>query len=284
MIDLTYLALVLCLLATSFTRLCEGFLSLYRFLLGPWNPELVPYFVEFRSVPTYFDRQGLNSIGMIPLTLRGDQLETNWVCEALPGHRGSVRALTWQKGKQIHRQCVGILECHSRSCSADMQIARAARGIDRHRQLQTTCTCGERLQYLQCGVKMSVHLFRSGAYFINSSDQTHARFTHSLIYRPHEDFELREYRSKRLIRLSGFARTQQLSHSTSDEDGPKVAVIGQSVGSEKVAMSRETPERAAEVVEGKKPAKRAKKAQGMPVSASTSMKTRRCVFQSVVEV
>ncbi|KAJ6559391.1 hypothetical protein DFH09DRAFT_1083557 [Mycena vulgaris] len=44
MIDLTYLALVLCLLATNFTRLREGFLSLYRFLLGTRNPELVLYF------------------------------------------------------------------------------------------------------------------------------------------------------------------------------------------------------------------------------------------------
>ncbi|KAJ6559420.1 hypothetical protein DFH09DRAFT_1083587 [Mycena vulgaris] len=64
MIDLTYLALVLCLLATNFTRLCEGFLSLYRFLLGPRNPELVPlpprYLSRFEETRRRWSRSSRN--------------------------------------------------------------------------------------------------------------------------------------------------------------------------------------------------------------------------------
>ncbi|KAJ7681596.1 hypothetical protein B0H17DRAFT_1138345 [Mycena rosella] len=56
-----------------------------------------------------------------------NQLEMDWVCGLLPGHRGSLSASVWQKGKEICRQCVGILECSSRICSAKRQIAYCTR-------------------------------------------------------------------------------------------------------------------------------------------------------------
>lgn len=129
------------------------------------------------------------------------QLEINWVCEPLPGHRGSTTAATWQKGKEIQRQCVGVLECSSQSCSLEMQIAPAVRGIDRHRQLQNRCLCGDRLLLRQCGVKASIHFFQDGAHFSNSGLHTHSRLTHTLICRPHQPLVFSPFIARRPVSL-----------------------------------------------------------------------------------
>ncbi|KAJ7710295.1 hypothetical protein B0H14DRAFT_3021720 [Mycena olivaceomarginata] len=94
-----------------------------------------------------------------------NQLAIHWVCEALPGHRGSPTALTWRKGKAIHRRCIGVLECRSLSCSFNLQVSPAARGVDLHRQLQKTCLCGEATRLRSCGIEYSTYLYRSGAFF-----------------------------------------------------------------------------------------------------------------------
>jgi hypothetical protein len=122
-----------------------------------------------------------------------NQLEMNWVCEALKGRRGSAAALTWQKGKEIRRKCIGILECTSQHCSANMTIAPAMRGVNRHRQLRELCPCGEKLRLRECGVEASVFLFSGGAFFINSGHHTHSKFTHSLIFRAHGPHKFTEY-------------------------------------------------------------------------------------------
>ncbi|KAJ7703626.1 hypothetical protein B0H17DRAFT_1127242 [Mycena rosella] len=67
-----------------------------------------------------------------------NQLEMDWVCELLPGKRGSPSVSVWQKAKEKHRQCLDILECSSHICSAKRQIAPALRGgSSRNRPLQT---------------------------------------------------------------------------------------------------------------------------------------------------
>ncbi|KAJ7272852.1 hypothetical protein C8J57DRAFT_1225187 [Mycena rebaudengoi] len=43
------------------------------------------------------------------------ELEINWVCKSLKARRGKHDASTWQRGKESRRQCVGVLECSSRS-------------------------------------------------------------------------------------------------------------------------------------------------------------------------
>ncbi|KAJ7315144.1 hypothetical protein DFH08DRAFT_820745 [Mycena albidolilacea] len=130
-----------------------------------------------------------------------NQLAIHWVCEALQGHRGSPTALTWQKGKAIHRRCIGVLECCSPSCSFNLQVAPAARGVDLHRQLQKTCLCGEATRLRSCGIEYSTYFYRIGAFFVNSGNHTHPRYTHSLTYRPREPLEFEEYVAKRPISL-----------------------------------------------------------------------------------
>ncbi|KAJ7864093.1 hypothetical protein B0H14DRAFT_2348646, partial [Mycena olivaceomarginata] len=53
-----------------------------------------------------------------------NQLAINWVCEVLSGHRGSAEASTWEKGKEIHRSCIGVLECSSRFCSEKNEFSK----------------------------------------------------------------------------------------------------------------------------------------------------------------
>jgi hypothetical protein len=109
--------------------------------------------------------------------------------------------LTWQKGKAIHRRCIGVLECRSPSCSFNLEVSPAARGVDLHRQLQKTCLCGEATHLRSCGIEYSIYLYCSGAFFVNSGNHTHPRYTHSLTYRPREPLEFEEYVAKRPISL-----------------------------------------------------------------------------------
>ncbi|KAF7359825.1 hypothetical protein MVEN_00707800 [Mycena venus] len=275
MIDITYLALILCLVATNFSRLWAIICWLSRLILRRRNRNLVPYFntqgqligmvrlvpQNTRDSPAQVnsgsaepsDRQDSrptartshrladpssmsppNTIAT-PTTWDGwpdgrfqcsfspqniadtNQLEMNWVCEALKGRRGSVAARTSKKGKEIRRKCIGILECTSRACTANMRIAPAARGIDRHRQLRTPCLCGEKLRLRECGIESAVSLFRDGALFSNSGDHTHPKFTHSLIYHANEPYEFTEYIATHPVALESRTEGTNMSSSTSSD-------------------------------------------------------------------
>ncbi|KAJ7240008.1 hypothetical protein C8J57DRAFT_1478261 [Mycena rebaudengoi] len=148
------------------------------------------------------------------------ELEINWVCESLKARRGKCDALTWQRGKESRRQCVGVLECTSRACAFGMKIAPAIRGVDRHRQLQEPCLCGELLRLRGCEIESSVFLFRSGAFFSNSGKHTHSRFTHSLLHRPQdpEPFAFAEYVSKSPVGLQDTQNSESEHSSSSDSD------------------------------------------------------------------
>ncbi|KAF7351910.1 PHD-type domain-containing protein [Mycena venus] len=172
------------------------------------------------------------------------QLAIHWVCEALPGHRGSPTALTWQKGKEIHRRCIGVLECSSRSCSFNLQVAPAARGVDLHRQLQKTCLCGEAIRLRSCGIEYSTYLYRGGAFFMNSGNHNHPQYTHSLTYRSREPWEFEEYVVKRPISLSdplhaSYASASSTSSGSDPEWGGIQELNDNSDSSEKTVSDRE---------------------------------------------
>ncbi|KAJ7230069.1 hypothetical protein GGX14DRAFT_384030 [Mycena pura] len=137
-----------------------------------------------------------------------NQLELHWACENIPGHRGSRNALTWQKGKEIRRRCIGTLECSGTACTAGRQIAPAVRGVDLHRQLQKPCTCGEDLRLHTCGIEAKTHFYRGGAFFINSGNHSHPQFTHTLIHRPNEPFEFEECIPKHQIALNDHSHSE----------------------------------------------------------------------------
>ncbi|KAJ7846961.1 hypothetical protein B0H14DRAFT_2583810 [Mycena olivaceomarginata] len=135
--------------------------------------------------------------------------------------RGSVAARTSKRGKEIRRKCIGILECTSRECTANMRIAPAARGIDRHRQLRTPCLCGEKLRLRECGIESTVSLFRDGGLFINSGDHTNPKFTHSPIYHANEPYEFTEYVATHPVALESrteFQGTNVSSSTSSDSE------------------------------------------------------------------
>ncbi|KAJ7737438.1 hypothetical protein DFH07DRAFT_944259 [Mycena maculata] len=172
MIDPIYLALILCLLATNHTRLLAVVHWILRFLLRPQNHE--------RLVP-YYDRQGSHLICLEA------PLETHPIGESSPSHDGQFRALfSWQD----------VLDTNELTINWIYQGAPAIRRVDLHRQ---PCLCGEKLLLYPCGIESSTYFFRDGAFFVNSGQHTHSKYTHSLVYRPHEPFEFTDYMSKHPI-------------------------------------------------------------------------------------
>ncbi|KAJ7087993.1 hypothetical protein B0H15DRAFT_842008 [Mycena belliarum] len=279
MIDLTYLALIIVIVATNMSRLWRLVLWLYNLIPAQGNRDLVPYFDRHGqligmvrvvrrdsreavsrnpSIPDVRNRAGKDqsspaqdfsygpaaqaSITPTPITIARprtwdgwpdgpfqcnfslrnfadtNELGTNWPCESLKVRRGSKTALTWQKGKEIRRQCIGVLECRSPNCPAAMKVAPAVRGVDRHRQLGKLCVCGGQLRLRHCGIVYSVFLFRGGAFFINHGDHTHSRITHSLIYRTHEPFGFTEFVATLPVTLDLVESSDSSSSSSSGED------------------------------------------------------------------
>ncbi|KAJ7703658.1 hypothetical protein B0H17DRAFT_1194151 [Mycena rosella] len=125
-----------------------------------------------------------------------NQLEMDWVCELLPGKRGSPSASVWQKGKEIRRQCVGILE--------SLRLFAESTATDSFKWLAHVASDCD---FADVG----------GAFFIHSGDHTHSEFTHSLCFRPHEPFVFAEYTSKYRLTLDtteGIHRLPSPSSST----------------------------------------------------------------------
>ncbi|KAJ7148153.1 hypothetical protein C8R43DRAFT_1194951 [Mycena crocata] len=149
------------------------------------------------------------------------ELATNWVIETIR-NRGSAQAVTWEKGKEIRKRCLGVIGCHGRTCS--MQLAPAMRAVDRHRQLQQTCImCDEPLAHRQCGVESSLFYFREGGFFIHSGTHRHSMFTHSSVSCPDGTLVSVDYMPKYTISvdigpLPVKPELEQLSTSDYDED------------------------------------------------------------------
>jgi hypothetical protein len=105
----------------------------------------------------------------------------NLVCDISSDRRGSPSARTAARGLETQYTCLGVIECASRHCTQDMQIAPERQLRLRQRQLDTHCLCGRRLRHLTCGVTCSVVVFRGGAEVENSGDHNHLPYSHRLV-------------------------------------------------------------------------------------------------------
>ncbi|KAK7034386.1 hypothetical protein R3P38DRAFT_2430074, partial [Favolaschia claudopus] len=131
------------------------------------------------------------------------KLAVNWSCEARsPGQRGSASSISWERGKELRRRCIGALVCTSRCCSFKITAAPAVRGFDLERQLRKKCLCGEDLGLVSSRIELTTFFFRDGACFSHSGDHTHSKYTHSLVFQSREPFNFTEYIEKRPISLS----------------------------------------------------------------------------------
>ncbi|KAK6966912.1 hypothetical protein R3P38DRAFT_2815666 [Favolaschia claudopus] len=102
------------------------------------------------------------------------KLAVNWSCEARsPGQRGSASSISWERGKELRRRCIGAL-----------------------------CLCGEDLGLVSSRIELTTFFFRDGACFSHSGDHTHSKYTHSLVFQSREPFNFTEYIEKRPISLS----------------------------------------------------------------------------------
>ncbi|KAJ7207367.1 hypothetical protein C8J57DRAFT_1613387 [Mycena rebaudengoi] len=103
------------------------------------------------------------------------QLAFYWIYDKLPGKRGSLDAVTPEKGKRSSFKCAGIIQCTAMVCT--VQIAP---GKNTARQMEALCICGSTLRYRSCKVEWSVVFYRDGAIFENSGPHNHSKYTHLL--------------------------------------------------------------------------------------------------------
>ncbi|KAJ6479418.1 hypothetical protein C8R47DRAFT_1136751 [Mycena vitilis] len=103
------------------------------------------------------------------------RLALYWVSDKLPGKRGSLDAVTPEKGKLSRFKCAGVIRCTDLGCTV-----RIAPGSNVARQVQASCNCGAPLHYRSCDVEWSVILYRNGAIFKNGGRHSHSAYTHSI--------------------------------------------------------------------------------------------------------
>ncbi|KAJ7868083.1 hypothetical protein B0H14DRAFT_2572572 [Mycena olivaceomarginata] len=174
-------------------------------------------------------------------------LGTNWVLETLK-NRGTRSAATWKKGRETRRRCLGVIECHGRTCS--MILEPAVRAIDRHRQLQHECDrCGETLGHRTCGVESSLYHFQGGGFFIHCGFHNHSRFTHSSLSQANGSLSFVEYNPKypmvvEPMILRGEDEPQQLRFKSPSRE-PSVSISHSEVDSEEeeIGLESASPER-----------------------------------------
>ncbi|KAJ7031885.1 hypothetical protein C8F04DRAFT_1185582 [Mycena alexandri] len=120
-----------------------------------------------------------------------NNLAMNWVLETIH-NRGSPNALTWQRGNEVRRRCLGVIKCHGKRCA--MYLAPGPRAMDRQKQLHHTCPiCEETLVLHRCGTESSLFRFREGGVFIHDGDHTHPQYTHSSIFHRNGSLDFLDY-------------------------------------------------------------------------------------------
>ncbi|KAJ7027056.1 hypothetical protein C8F04DRAFT_1099219 [Mycena alexandri] len=124
------------------------------------------------------------------------QLGFYWVSDKLPGKRGSLDAVTVEKGKLSRFKCAGIIQCQTAVCT--VQIAP---GKNIARQTESICNCGSTLRHRSCSVEWSVVLYRDGAVFENSGAHNHSKYTHLLTIKKNKKPQLQGFVSKQPIAL-----------------------------------------------------------------------------------
>ncbi|KAJ6559941.1 hypothetical protein B0H19DRAFT_1260619 [Mycena capillaripes] len=123
-----------------------------------------------------------------------------WVSDKLPGRRGSLNALTPEKGKLLRFKCAGMIDCGATVCTAQI-----APGPNISRQLEAPCICGSLLRHRPCKVEWSVVFYRDGAIFENGGTHNHRKYTHSLpTPKTKKPLHLQEFVSKQPVVLQSF--------------------------------------------------------------------------------
>ncbi|KAJ7451502.1 hypothetical protein B0H11DRAFT_2075843 [Mycena galericulata] len=112
-----------------------------------------------------------------------------WISDKRPGRRGSLDAITPEKG--------------SSPCKAVVCTVRIAPGQNVARQLEAFCTCSSTLHHRSCEVEWSVVFYRNGAIFENSGAHTHSKYTHLLPTAKNKTLQLQEFIAKQPIVLRG---------------------------------------------------------------------------------
>ncbi|KAJ7256648.1 hypothetical protein C8J57DRAFT_1517284 [Mycena rebaudengoi] len=137
------------------------------------------------------------------------QLAFYWIYDKLPGKRGSLDAVTPEKGKRSSFKCAGIIHCTAMVCT--VQIAP---GKNTARQMEELCICGSTLRHRLCKVEWSVAFYRDGAIFENSGPHSHSKYTH-LLPVSKKTLLLQEFISRQPVVLRG-SQTTMNSVSRSD--------------------------------------------------------------------
>jgi hypothetical protein len=137
------------------------------------------------------------------------QLAFYWIYDKLPGKRGSLDAVTPEKGKRSSFKCAGIIHCTAMVCT--VQIAP---GKNTARQMEALCICGSTLRHRPCKVEWSVAFYRDGTIFENSGPHSHSKYTHFLPVSK-KTLLLQEFISRQPVVLRG-SQTTMNSVSRSD--------------------------------------------------------------------
>ena len=90
------------------------------------------------------------------------------------GYRhGSQDADSWEEGKKLTRQCLGVIQCSNPECEI---IGRAATTKKRIRaQVKEDCKCGAERFHEDCDVKSNLWTWKGGVHFENFGHHSHPR-------------------------------------------------------------------------------------------------------------
>lgn len=132
-----------------------------------------------------------------------------WISDRLPGRRGSMDAITPEKGKLSRFKCAGIIQCKAAVCT--VQISP---GTNIARQIKVPCICGLPLRHRSCKVEWSLVFYRDGTVFENSGPHNHSKYTHSLPASRNKKLQLEDFISRQPIVLRG----SEDSQTPEDED------------------------------------------------------------------
>ncbi|KAJ7183426.1 hypothetical protein C8R46DRAFT_1209587 [Mycena filopes] len=119
------------------------------------------------------------------------RLAVYWVADKCPGKRGSLDAVTPEKGRLSRFRCAGIIQCKAAVCTV-----RIAPGTNIARQTEAPCRCGSTLRHQSCKVEWSVVFYRDGAIFENSGRHDHSAYTHSLPVSKKKTLQLLQFVAK----------------------------------------------------------------------------------------
>ncbi|KAJ7210148.1 hypothetical protein GGX14DRAFT_626530 [Mycena pura] len=138
-----------------------------------------------------------------------------WISEKLPGKRGSLDAVTPEKGKLSRYKCAGIIDCSAAVCTAQI-----APGHNVARQIEAPCACGSPLRHRPCKVQWSVVFYKNGAIFENSGTHDHSNYTHLLLTpKNKKTLELQHFVAKQPVALKSSAPTSDSASGSSDSAG-----------------------------------------------------------------